>query len=158
MSQLKYAPRKIFEQILEWAVIPTFDLVVEYGDKGVILVKRKISPYKNQWALPGLRMFKNESIDDTLVRIANQELGLQINPTNKKFLGQYVGRFKTECNRQDLSTGYWVNILDDQKIKLNKKHFSSMKLIKSRNEIPPNIGAMYKFYFNHYIDLKNSFL
>lgn len=48
---LKYAPQEVFEQILEWTVvIPTFDLVIEYGNQGVILVKRKIPPYQHQWA------------------------------------------------------------------------------------------------------------
>ena len=49
----KLAPKHIFEQILEWAVMPTFDLVLEYQDQGIVLCRRKIAPYKNQWALPG---------------------------------------------------------------------------------------------------------
>jgi ADP-ribose pyrophosphatase YjhB (NUDIX family) len=53
---MKYAPREIFEQILEWAVIPTFDLVIEIEGKGYLMVKRKIEPYKDKWALPGLRV------------------------------------------------------------------------------------------------------
>jgi|TARA_Y100000310_G_scaffold342022_2_gene443373 8-oxo-dGTP pyrophosphatase MutT (NUDIX family) len=153
-KKIKYAPRDIFEQILEWTVIPTFDLIIEYSDKGIIVVKRKIAPYNNQWALPGLRMFKNEDINDTLVRIAKQELGFNINPKNKKFLGQYVGNFKTENNRQDLSTGYYIKIISNKKIKLNKDHFSSIKFIKSKKDIPLKIGAMYKFYLRKYFDLK----
>jgi len=148
VKEIKFAPRKIFEQILKWAVIPTFDLVIEYGDEGIIVVKRKITPYKNQWALPGLRMFKGESIDDTLRRIAKQELSLKINPKNKKFLGQYVGKFKTEYNRQDISTGYYIYVSSSQKIKLNKDHFSSIMLIKNKKKIPSSMGAMYKFYLN----------
>jgi hypothetical protein len=46
-NKVKFAPKEIFEKILEWAVIPTFDLVIEYGNKGIIVVKRKIAPYKN---------------------------------------------------------------------------------------------------------------
>lgn len=37
--EIKYAPREIFEYILEWSVIPTFDLIIEYGSKGIIVVK-----------------------------------------------------------------------------------------------------------------------
>lgn len=154
MAPPKFAPRKIFEKILEWAVIPTFDLVIEYGDKGVLIVQRKIAPYQNQWALPGLRMFKGENIDDVLVRIANDELGLNIDPSKRKFLGQYVGKFSTEQNRQDLSTGYSIAIPSTQEIKMNEEHFSSMRLITSRNEIPSRAGAMYKFYLNTFFDVK----
>ena len=41
----KFAPREIFEQILEWSVVPTFDLFIEYGTEGVILVKRNLVQY-----------------------------------------------------------------------------------------------------------------
>lgn len=85
---MKFAPRDVFETILEWAVIPTFDLIIEFGDEGYIFVKRKIAPYKNQWAFPGLRMYKGESIDDTLERVALQELGIVIQPKKKILLGQ----------------------------------------------------------------------
>lgn len=142
-----FAPREIFEQILEWVVVPTFDLVIEYGNEGIILVKRTIAPYKNQWALPGLRMLKGEEIDDTLVRVAKQEVGLSIDTKNKIFLGQYVGKFSTEHNRQDLSTGYYFKVPDKQAITLNNEHFSTYKISK---EIPNNIGAMYQFYLEQY--------
>lgn len=153
MVEIKFAPREIFEQILEWSVIPTFDLLIKYRDKGIILVKRKIAPYQNQWALPGLRMFKGEKIEDTLKRIAQKELGLNIDPTSRSFLGQYVGMFTTENNRQDISTGYLINILSDQELKINPEHFSSIKMIKSKNDIPSQTGAMYKFYLNKYFEL-----
>lgn len=147
----KLAPREIFEKILQYAVIPTFDLVIEYGDKGIIIVKRKIAPYKNQWSLPGLRMLKGETIDEALKRIAKQELGLKIDPGKKIFLGQYVGKFKTEHNRQDLSTGYYIKVSDNQKIMINQEHFSDYRITKT---IPLNIGGMYKFYLKQYHSLR----
>lgn len=79
-SKLQFAPRDAFEVVLQWAVIPTFDLVLSYGDRGVIVVRRRIAPYKGVWALPGLRMFKPESIDDVIRRVAKAELGLEVNP------------------------------------------------------------------------------
>jgi|SRR5271157_2393858 len=155
MKKIKFAPNKIFEQILKWGVIPTFDLVIEYGNIGVIIAKRKIPPYQDQWALPGLRMFKGENLDDVLIRIAKQELGLDIDPSKREFLGQYVGNFRTEHNRQDISTGYYVKVPSTEDIQVNSNHFSSIKLIHSKSEIPPKIGAMYKFYLNKFFDLKD---
>jgi ADP-ribose pyrophosphatase YjhB (NUDIX family) len=140
---MKYAPQDVFEQILTWAVIPTFDLVIEIEGKGFLLVKRKISPYKDQWALPGLRMYKGEEIQDSLVRIAQQEVGLRIDPNEKVLVGQYVGKFKTEHERQDLSTAYYFKLPESTEITINPEHFSSYVLTK---EIPKNIGAMYKSY------------
>ncbi len=139
-----YAPREVFEQILEWAVIPTFDLVVVVGDQ-VAIVRRKIAPYRNVWALPGLRMLKGESIDDCLARIARQELGIDVDVANKVLLGQYVGRFATEHQRQDLSTGYVVRALSAD-ITPNPEHFSGIRLIGSLDELPAASGAMYRHY------------
>jgi 8-oxo-dGTP pyrophosphatase MutT (NUDIX family) len=143
-----YAPREVFDQILEWAVIPTFDLVVEVGDQ-VVIVRRKIAPYRNVWALPGLRMLKGESIDDCLARIARQELGIEVDLANKAMLGQYVGRFATEHQRQDLSTGYAVRALSFD-ITPNPEHFSGIRLVGSLDELPTASGAMYRHYLSRY--------
>lgn len=148
--QLRRAPREIFEQLLEYAVIPTFDLVVEMPDgAGVVLVRRRIAPYRNQWALPGLRMFKPEGIEDVITRIVADEVGLRVDPVERRFLGQYVGRFQTEHHRQDISTGYAVRSLDAE-IRLNREHFSGCRLIRSLAEVPAGTGAMYRFYLERY--------
>jgi len=147
MAEPKFAPREVFETILEWSVLPTFDLLIEYGDKGVVVLRRTIEPYKNVWALPGLRMYKGESIEDTLSRIAKQELGVDIDPSKRKFVGQFVGKFKTEFNRQDLSTGYLIRLTGNEELKPNPDHFSDMKFIK---EPTSNMGAMYKYYLEQY--------
>jgi len=150
MAELKFAPREIFEVILEWSVMACFDLILEYRG-GVIMVRRKIAPYKNVWALPGLRMYKPEGINDALKRIAYQELGLKINPENAKLHAQYVGKFKTEKDRQDLSTCYIVKVDDKQEITLNSEHFSTFQIA---NSIPSQTGAMYRYYLQKYWDNK----
>ncbi len=147
-----FAPRKIFKQILKWGVIPTFDLIIEQKNKGIIIVKRKISPYNKTWALPGLRQYKGEKYRKTLERIAKQELGLDINSSSAQIIGQYDGFFLTECRRQDISTSYLIQISEDQEIILNQEHFSDMRYIISQEEIPKKIGAMYRFHLNKYFN------
>lgn len=147
MKNTSLAPKELFDKMLEFMPIPTFDLIIQYGDQGVIVVKRKIAPYKNVWALPGLRMYKGENIDNTLKRIAQQELGLKINPKQKVFIDQFVGKFKTENSRQDISTSYVVKVSDKQKIKINEDHFYGYQLVKS---VPKSIGAMYRNYLSKY--------
>ncbi|MBW1929007.1 MAG: NUDIX domain-containing protein [Deltaproteobacteria bacterium] len=153
---LQFAPKEIFEQILEYAVIPTFDLVVWFEGRGVALVRRRIAPYRGFWALPGLRMMKPEGIEDTLRRIARSELGVEINPSDRLFLGQYVGRFRTEKGRQDLSTGYAVPCVASA-ITINPAHFSGFRFIASEAEIPNRTGAMYRFYLKRFFVLRDSF-
>ena len=151
---IRFAPREVFETILEWAVIPTFDLVLSYGDEGVIVLRRRIAPYRGVWALPGLRMHKPESIDDTLRRIAADELGLEIDPSRRSFLGQYVGRFRTEHGRQDLSTGYHVPVDPRQPIVPNADHFTSHAIVR---EVPSRTGAMYRFHLERYLTATRHF-
>jgi ADP-ribose pyrophosphatase YjhB (NUDIX family) len=147
IKTVKFAPRQEFETILEWAVIPTFDLVIEYGDLGVIVCRRRIAPYQGAWALPGLRMLKPEGIEDTILRIGRQELGLELDPIGRVFLGQYVGRFRTEHERQDLSTGFALRVSTSQKLKPNLEHFSSVKTVATT---PSRTGAMYRHYLERY--------
>jgi ADP-ribose pyrophosphatase YjhB (NUDIX family) len=148
-NKLVYAPRDIFEQILKYAVIPTFDLIIVCRSQGVVLVRRKIAPYKNTWALPGLRMMKPEGISDTLARIALQEVGVEIESDTRRFIGQYVGRFRTEQGRQDLSTCYAVNC-EARKIQINTEHFSGYRFVQGMIEVPENIGAMYLYFLEEY--------
>lgn len=146
----KWAPPELFGQILEYCVIPTFDLVVELPpDRSVIVLRRAIAPYANKWALPGLRMLKPESIEDVIRRIAEDELGVAVDPGSKQYIGQYVGRFKSEHGRQDLSTGYVVRALS-RELSVNRDHFSGYKIIGSMSELPGNTGAMYRFYLSAY--------
>lgn len=147
-----FAPREVFDQILEWAVIPTFDLVFKYGEEGYVMVKRTIAPYKNVWAFPGLRMYKGETIDQTLGRIAEQELGIRPELSHKVLIGQYVGKFSTEHSRQDISSGYLVRLRGDEKLVPNPEHFSDIKIVKVA---PLNTGAMYRYYLEEAISLES---
>jgi len=155
-KEIKFAPTETFETMLEWGVMPTFDLIIKQENKGIIIVKRKISPYKNVWALPGLRQYKGEKHKETLERIANKELALKINPKSAKIIDQYDGFFSTEHNRQDMSTGYLIEISKNQTVNFNKEHFSAIKYINHKEEIPKNTGAMYKFYLHKYFEGKEN--
>lgn len=150
-DKLVYAPRDVFEKILEYAVIPTFDLIIECRNQGVVLVRRKIAPYKNTWALPGLRMMKPEGIGVTLARIALQEVGVEIDADTRLFIGQYVGRFRTEQWRQDLSTCYAVNC-EARNIQINTEHFSGYRFVQGLDDVPENTGAMYLYFLERYFD------
>jgi 8-oxo-dGTP pyrophosphatase MutT (NUDIX family) len=149
-SSLKFAPRDIFEQILEYAVIPTFDLVLEVSDRGVLLLRRIIPPYQDVWALPGLRMMKPEDISDTIRRIAQDEVNLEVDPENRIFLGQFVGKFTEEHQRQDLSTGFFIPVSSSADIHINEKHFSAMKFVNKIDDAPSDTGAMYGYYLREF--------
>lgn len=141
------APRELFEKMLEYMPIATFDLVLEYEESGVIVVKRKIAPYKDVWALPGLRMLKGESIDACLKRIAAQELGLK----NYSQAEDITGSIRREISYRKSTTRY-LHLLcregaEGAKISLNDDHFYEYKIVHS---VPKPIGGMYQYYLNEY--------
>ena len=153
MSQkiIGFAPRSVFEKILEFAVIPTLDLILDFEEKGVIILRRKIALYSGQWALPGLRMMKGENISDTLARISENEVGMLIDPERATFVGQYVGKFRSAFNRQDISTCYAITGLTG-KVRSNQAHFSGYRHIQDISSVPNIAGAMYRYYLHRYFE------
>jgi len=55
----------------------------------IILIKRKNSPYKNYWALPGGRVEDIETVEEALIREMEEETNTQV--TIKNILGVYSG-------------------------------------------------------------------
>ncbi|HVB42631.1 MAG TPA: NUDIX domain-containing protein [Streptosporangiaceae bacterium] len=149
-----WAPDDVFESILRYSVIPTFDLILE-GVEGILLVRRRIAPYRDLWALPGLRILKGEAIEACLERIAHDEVGLQISPAQGMFINQAIAKFKTHHERQDLSTCYAFELEIDQ-VTLNDEHLSSSIFIRDKSTMPNAIGGLYREHLYRYFDIKNS--
>lgn len=61
-------------------VIPTVcvDLIVLNEENNFLLVRRKESPAKGDWWFPGGRIFKNETISNTVKRKGIEEIGLKL--------------------------------------------------------------------------------
>jgi 8-oxo-dGTP diphosphatase len=63
------------------------DIIIKMQDDSIVLIKRKNDPFKNHWALPGGIMDENETIEETAVREAKEETGLDIKLT--KLIGVF---------------------------------------------------------------------
>lgn len=55
------------------------DIVIEYPDGDIVLIKRGIEPFKGMWALPGGHVEVGETVESAAVREAAEETGLDIN-------------------------------------------------------------------------------
>lgn len=58
----------------------------------VLLIKRKIKPYINQWALPGGFVLDNESLEEAVERELKEEAGVSINYLEQLFTFGKPGR------------------------------------------------------------------
>jgi ADP-ribose pyrophosphatase YjhB (NUDIX family) len=56
--------------------VPTVDIIIETGSKGIILIKRKNFPYG--WAIPGGFVDYGESLEETALREAKEETNLDV--------------------------------------------------------------------------------
>ena len=79
-------PYDIYREIIEKVPIPCIDLIVHDKEK-VLLVKRRDHPAQNEWWLPGGAVYKNEKLEEAVLRKAKEELGLDVEIQRK--LGVY---------------------------------------------------------------------
>ncbi len=60
----------------------TVDAIILCDDDSIILVKRKNSPYKGFWALPGGFVEYGETVESAVLREVKEETGLEIDLYN----------------------------------------------------------------------------
>ncbi len=95
-----------FACVVSSAPLISVDLIVRDGDK-ILLGKRVNPPAKGYFFTTGGRVFKNEKIDDALMRVAKEELGITLDE-KAKFLGVYE-HFYHDSIYPDVDTHY-VNL------------------------------------------------
>jgi len=54
------------------------DMIIQYPDSEIVLIKRGYEPFKGSWALPGGGVEIGETVEQAAVREAKEETGLDI--------------------------------------------------------------------------------
>ena len=88
---LKRLPFEEFKSIYSKVPRLCVDLIVQ-KDNGIVLIKRAIEPSLGKWHFPGGTVLLGESLEDTIHRIAKEELNIKV--SIEKLLG-YMEFFKT---------------------------------------------------------------
>jgi len=117
----------------------TADIIIEYDDDSIVLIKRKHDPYKGQWAIPGGILEGDETIEETAVREAKEETGLDVKLV--KIVGVYSkagrdtrGRFVTVAFTA-IPVGGVLKASSDAKEFLRTKDYAKMSLAFDHNQI-----------------------
>ncbi len=69
-----------FQCIVQHTPLISVDFIAEYKSK-ILLGKRKNKPAKGYYFTPGGRVYKNEKLQDAIIRIAKEELGIVLQQT-----------------------------------------------------------------------------
>ncbi|HKR06421.1 MAG TPA: NUDIX hydrolase [Bacteroidia bacterium] len=120
-------------------VVLASDIIIEYNDGSIILIKRGNDPYKDMWALPGGLMDEGETIEETAVREAKEETGLDVKLT--ALIGVYSKPGRDPRGRTVTITysakaiGGIPEANDDAKEILQTTDYADMKLAFDHNEM-----------------------
>ena len=82
-----FIEERLFRDIIESIPLVSLDFVIRQGEK-ILLGKRLNKPAKDYWFTIGGRILKNEHLDNTMQRIAKDELGVQLSSA-PKFIGVF---------------------------------------------------------------------
>ena len=120
-----------FKKIIQLTPLIAIDFILEYNDK-YLLGKRLNQPAKNYLFVPGGRILKDETINDAINRLSEQELGFLLNKDILKFHKIAEHHYNNNYFNDDFSTHY---ICLSYKYKLNNSEFNSLDLSKQHNQI-----------------------
>lgn len=118
-------PYEIFVALRELLPMSAVELFVTRADDSFVLIK--MTDQFNGWAMPGGYIGFNESFKDTCKRIANKELGVNLQSV------EFAGVFNWPEGSERLAKGHAVSVLFKCKVK------SKIKRGAYFNKIPKEI-------------------
>lgn len=77
LERVDWIPDDEWTTIVRNVPIVSVDLIV-LTDEGVILAKRTNDPAKGEWFVPGGRVRKGERLEEAVLRVGREELGVEV--------------------------------------------------------------------------------
>lgn len=98
-----------FKTLVDIAPLISIDFIVRNNEDKILLGKRVNKPAKDYFFTLGGRVFKNETINEAKKRLLKDEIGLNIEDFNPKFIGVFEHFYKDSFVNDNISTHY-VNL------------------------------------------------
>lgn len=139
--------------IVDNVPIVSVDLVV-HDDGGIVLGKRQNEPGRGDWFVPGGTVRKNESLDEAVHRIADEELGVSVRIDRR--LGAYehfwdVADTGSEDGKHYVPIGYEVSVTDGA-LETDAQHSDLQTFYPpSSNRSPPLVDLDLHPYVRDYL-------
>ena len=156
---------KTYYEVIKHTQLVSTDIYFFHNSK-LFLGKRVNEPAKGWLFTPGCRVYKNETLDETCVRLGKEELGINISAKDCTFLGVYDHIYANNFKDNKFGTHY-VNIAymymlsDEQKdnIKTDDQHthveWVHVSNINSHNQIHDLVKKTFSDIVYHLMTSKN---
>ncbi len=141
----------LFISILKNSPLTSIDLIIKNRTQEVLLGLRKNRPAKGYWFVPGGRIYKDESIANAFKRISKNELGIEYNIGESRFLGVFEHFYSDNRFNEDFSTHYIVLgfeiMLEKTPVSVDEQHeaFRWFDMVALLND--PSVHRYTKDYF-----------
>ncbi len=105
--------KKDFINLLSNAPVSAVDLIISNDSGQILLGRRENSPAKGKLFVPGGRVFKNEKLISAIIRVAKNELSIDIAPQRIKLNGVYEHFYDDSYfNELDMSSHYILSVFN----------------------------------------------
>lgn len=98
-----------FKTLVDIAPLVSIDFIVKNSEDKILLGKRVNKPAKDYYFTLGGRVYKNETLNEAKKRVLKDEIGLNIEDFNPKFIGVFEHFYNDSFVDDNISTHY-VNL------------------------------------------------
>ncbi len=129
----------------------TATAIIPFPGSKILLIKRNTVPFKGYWGLPGGRMNPDETIEQTTVREAKEETGLDVEIVYK--IGEYVEKgIKDDVDYEYYPACFLVRVVGGE-LKRQVSEIQDIKLF-SLKELPKPLAFEHEKMINDYLKTK----
>lgn len=139
IEKVEFISDEDYKKILEMMPIPCVDVVLIHDGK-FLLGKRKNEPGKEWWWIFGGRVFKGETLEEAAVRKVEEEVGINIDKSNLRFLGTSETMFDVSQlagSTHTINTFFSYNLDDEFEINLDGQNSETKWSDKIDPELHP---------------------
>jgi len=128
---------KLYDKIKKSIPLPCVDLLVTHKDS-LLLMLRNNEPGKDLWFTPGGRIYRNESLTETVKRVLSEETGLQSNSITQ------ISTMSHMWPTVHTVTTYYNVDVDSDKVKLDEQHREYRWINTLEDDLHPHLVEMIK--------------
>jgi 8-oxo-dGTP diphosphatase len=130
----------------------TATAIIPFPGSKILLIKRNTVPFKGYWGLPGGRMDPGETTEQTIVREAKEETGLDVEIVRK--IGEYVEKgIKDDVEYEYYPACFLVKVVGGE-MKRQESEIQDIQLY-SLEELPEPLAFEHDKMINDYLKIKN---